>query len=152
MRNVPHEGRMRNGSCPRLSSGENPEEARYPDRVTRSTRIVKTKEIEDLDGNSPAVDQIAKSRFSKLGSSGRAKTLRDELFAAVATRYLPDFGELAGWYMNEATYAFVARYVGRHGCLAPEAPKTWPWRGIVIPDAATGAAIDCTGDIITAGP
>lgn len=87
-----------------------------------------------------AVDRAESVHLAVAAASLCAKALRDELFGAVAARYLPDFGELTGGgYMNEATYAFVARYVERHGCLPPEARKSWPWRGIVIPQAARGA-------------
>jgi ribonuclease HII len=85
-----------------------------------------------------AVDRAESFHLAVAAASLCAKALRDELFAAVAARYQPDYGELAGGgYMNEGTRAFVARYVERHGCLPPEARKTWPWRGIVIPEAAS---------------
>jgi len=40
----------------------------FRSRWARSTRIVKTKEIEDQDRNSTALDQIAQSRFSNVSS------------------------------------------------------------------------------------
>jgi ribonuclease HII len=89
-----------------------------------------------------AVDRGESVHLAVAAASLCAKALRDELFEAVATRYQADFGELGGGgYMNDATYAFVAEYARRHGCLPPEARKTWPWRGISLPDPqAAGAA------------
>jgi ribonuclease HII len=81
-----------------------------------------------------AVDRAESVHLAVAAASLCAKALRDELFAAVAARYQPDFGELGGGgYMNDATRAFVAEYVRRHGCLPPEARKSWPWTGIVLP-------------------
>jgi ribonuclease HII len=86
-----------------------------------------------------AIDRAESVHLAVAAASLCAKTLRDELFAAVAARYQPDFGELAGGgYMNDATRAFVAKYVKRHGCLPPEARRSWPWPGIVTPQAAPG--------------
>ncbi len=60
-----------------------------------------------------------------------AKVLRDRLFEAIAERYRSDFGALrGGGYVNAATCAFIAAYVGKHGCLPPEARQSWPWQGV----------------------
>jgi ribonuclease HII len=63
-----------------------------------------------------------------------AKALRDELFAQIALRYESEFGPLrGGGYVNPATMAFVNEHVRRHGCLPPEARRSWPWPGITDP-------------------
>ena len=55
-----------------------------------------------------------------------AKDLRDTWFVGMAERYRPDFGELAGGgYINAPTRAFLRAYRDRHGCLPPEARKSW---------------------------
>jgi ribonuclease HII len=57
-----------------------------------------------------------------------AKTLRDELFEAVAARYRDSFGSIAGGgYVNAATRAFLRAYASRFGCLPPEARRSWPY-------------------------
>jgi ribonuclease HII len=78
-----------------------------------------------------ACDRAETAHLAVAAASVCAKALRDELFAAVAARYRQEFGELAGGgYMNPATHAFVAEYLRRHGCLPPEARKSWPWPGM----------------------
>jgi ribonuclease HII len=78
-----------------------------------------------------AVDRAESAHTAVAAASICAKALRDELFEAIALRYLPEFGVLrGGGYVNPATLAFVAEYVGRHGQLPPEARKSWPWRGV----------------------
>jgi ribonuclease HII len=58
-----------------------------------------------------------------------AKVRRDDLFACIAARYEAEFGPVeGGGYVNEATRAFVRRYVRAHGALPPEARRTWPWK------------------------
>ncbi len=75
-----------------------------------------------------ACDRAEAAHLAVAAASLCAKDLRDDLFAAVALRYKDEFGELGGGgYMNPATHAFVAEYVRRHGCLPPEARKSWPW-------------------------
>jgi ribonuclease HII len=60
-----------------------------------------------------------------------AKALRDELFAQIARRYEAEFGPLrGGGYVNPPTLAFVNEHVRRHGCLPPEARRSWPWPGV----------------------
>jgi ribonuclease HII len=78
-----------------------------------------------------AVDRAESAHTAVAAASICAKALRDELFAAIASRYQPEFGALrGGGYVNPATLAFVSEYVRRHGQLPPEARKSWPWRGV----------------------
>jgi ribonuclease HII len=78
-----------------------------------------------------AVDRGESAHLAVAAASICAKALRDELFEAIALRYLPEFGALrGGGYVNPATVAFVMKYVSRHGHLPPEARKSWPWRGV----------------------
>lgn len=57
-----------------------------------------------------------------------AKHRRDELFACIAQRYQPLFGELrGGGYVNEATRRFLRAHVERFGRLPPEARRSWPY-------------------------
>ena len=78
-----------------------------------------------------AVDRAESVHTAVAAASICAKALRDELFEAIANRYLSQFGALrGGGYVNPSTLAFVAEYVRRHGELPPEARKSWPWRGI----------------------
>jgi ribonuclease HII len=64
-----------------------------------------------------------------------AKAERDRLFAAIAARYLAEFGALrGGGYVNPPTCAFVAEFVRRHGHLPPEARRSWPWRKLGVPE------------------
>jgi ribonuclease HII len=55
-----------------------------------------------------------------------AKVERDENFFAIARRYEPEFGPIAGGgYDNAATHRFLEKYVAAYGCLPPEARKSW---------------------------
>lgn len=55
-----------------------------------------------------------------------AKHHRDEAFEAIAQRYAAEFGPLAGGgYCNAATRRFLDAYAEKHGCLPPEARKSW---------------------------
>jgi ribonuclease HII len=84
-----------------------------------------------------AQDHAEAAHVAVAAASICAKALRDELFGRVAARYEAEFGPLGGGgYVNPATCAFVAAYVGRYGCLPPEARRSWPWRG--IPRSAEG--------------
>jgi len=81
--------------------------------------------------NLEAADRAESAHAAVAAASICAKALRDELFAAIASRYQPEFGTLrGGGYVNPATVAFVSEYVRRHGQLPPEARKSWPWRGV----------------------
>jgi ribonuclease HII len=56
-----------------------------------------------------------------------AKTRRDQIFARIASRYVPAFGELiGGGYVNDGTRRFLRAYAERHRCLPPEARRSWP--------------------------
>ncbi len=55
-----------------------------------------------------------------------AKVERDEHFFAIARRYEPEFGPIAGGgYDNAATHRFLEMYVAAYGRLPPEARKSW---------------------------
>jgi ribonuclease HII len=55
-----------------------------------------------------------------------AKAERDEQFRAIAARYAPQFGPIAGGgYDNAATRRFLEAFVSTHGCLPPEARRSW---------------------------
>jgi ribonuclease HII len=79
-----------------------------------------------------AHDRAESAHPAVAAASVCAKDLRDQLFVEIAARHRAEFGELkGGGYVNPATCAFVREYLRRHGCLPPEARKSWPWRGIV---------------------
>ena len=81
-----------------------------------------------------AMDRAESAHTAVAAASICAKALRDELFEAIASRYSAEFGALGGGgYVNAATVAFVSEYVRRHGRLPPEARKSWPWRGVLVP-------------------
>jgi len=81
-----------------------------------------------------ACDNAEATHLAVAAASLCAKDLRDQLFAAIALRYQEEFGDLAGGgYMNAPTRAFVAEHLRRHGCLPPEARKSWPWPGLPEP-------------------
>jgi ribonuclease HII len=78
-----------------------------------------------------AKDRAEAEHVAVAAASVCAKARRDALFAAIAERYAPDFGPLAGGgYVNPKTQAFIAEYRRRFGQLPPEARKSWPWPGI----------------------
>ena len=57
-----------------------------------------------------------------------AKTRRDELFALMQARYAPRFGKFeGGGYVNKTTQGFLREYAKAHGCLPPEARRSWPY-------------------------
>jgi ribonuclease HII len=57
-----------------------------------------------------------------------AKTRRDELFALMQSRYAPRFGKFeGGGYVNKTTKDFLRAYAREHGCLPPEARRSWPY-------------------------
>jgi len=66
-----------------------------------------------------------------------AKVERDNQVAAIAARYLSEFGPLrGGGYVNDGTRAFVRAYVAVYGQLPPEARRSWPWTGVDLPPSA----------------
>lgn len=73
-----------------------------------------------------AVDRGESAHIAVAAASIVAKHARDEAFAAIARRYEPEFGPLAGGgYLNAATRRFLDAYQQAHGCLPPEARKSW---------------------------
>ena len=75
-----------------------------------------------------------------------AKAERDTRFHAIARRYQDEFGPLrGGGYVNLPTCAFVAKFVHRYGQLPPEARKSWPWKGIRMPENADLPTTALTG-------
>jgi ribonuclease HII len=78
-----------------------------------------------------ACDRAESVHVAVAAASVCAKARRDELFAAIAQKYEPEYGALqGGGYVNPPTRAFVEAYVGHHGCLPSEARKSWPWPGL----------------------
>lgn len=73
-----------------------------------------------------AVDKGESAHVAVAAASVLAKHARDEAFAAIATKYEPEFGPITGGgYVNAATRAFLTAYEQRHGGLPPEARKSW---------------------------
>jgi ribonuclease HII len=73
-----------------------------------------------------AYDRGEDRHASVAAASVVAKDLRDAWFVGMAERYRAEFGELGGGgYMNAATRAFLRAYHDRHGCLPPEARRSW---------------------------
>ncbi len=73
-----------------------------------------------------AVNDGESAHVAVAAASIVAKHARDEAFAAIARRYAPEFGALAGGgYLNAATRRFLDAYAARHGGLPPEARKSW---------------------------
>jgi len=57
-----------------------------------------------------------------------AKVLRDELFEAIRSRYVPEFGDIiGGGYVNAGTRRFLRSYCERYGELPQEARRSWPY-------------------------
>jgi ribonuclease HII len=78
-----------------------------------------------------ARDRAESAHVAVAAASICAKSLRDELFASIATKYEPEFGPLrGGGYVNPGTLRFVGEFVKRYGHLPPEARKSWPWQGL----------------------
>ena len=75
-----------------------------------------------------AVDRAEGRYVAVAAASILAKVRRDDLFAAIAARYEPEFGPIrGGGYPNARTRAFARAHLDRHGCLPREARTTWPW-------------------------
>lgn len=73
-----------------------------------------------------AVNDGESAHVAVAAASIVAKHARDEAFAAIARRYAPEFGPLAGGgYLNAATRRFLDAYAAQHGGLPPEARKSW---------------------------
>ena len=77
-----------------------------------------------------ALDRGEEQHVSVAAASVLAKVRRDELFAKIAARYRPAFGDLVdrgGGYVNAGTRAFLRAYIERHRALPPEGRRSWPW-------------------------
>ena len=122
-------------------------------RVRRSELNLLEREVADrLIQSAPQVDRIVadgerlfkplQSKYSHLeahnngeskhaavaAASVIAKTRRDELFALMQARYAPRFGSFeGGGYVNKTTQGFLREYAKIHGCLPPEARRSWPY-------------------------
>ncbi len=73
-----------------------------------------------------AVNKGESAHVSVAAASILAKDARDAAFAEIAARYEADFGPLrGGGYLNAATRTFLDAYQAKHGCLPPEARKSW---------------------------
>lgn len=73
-----------------------------------------------------AVDKGEAAHIAVAAASIVAKHARDEAFAAIASRYAATFGPISGGgYLNAATRRFLEQYEKAHGCLPPEARKSW---------------------------
>jgi ribonuclease HII len=122
--------RTRLGELNRL---EQEHAARMIERAPRVRRIVADgqKLFRPLCARHPhldALDHGEERHVAVAAASVLAKVRRDELFARIAARYAPDFGEIrGGGYVNEATRAFLRAYIERHRALPPEARRSWPW-------------------------
>lgn len=74
-----------------------------------------------------AVDRAEDKHAAVAAASVIAKTLRDDLYAAICAKYEPEFGKIAGGgYVNDATRGFLRAYAVRYGCLPTEARRSWP--------------------------
>jgi ribonuclease HII len=71
----------------------------------------------------------AESRHAAVAAASIiAKHRRDQIFACIARRYQPLFGEVrGGGYGNAATRQFLRAYAQRFGRLPPEARHSWPY-------------------------
>lgn len=79
-----------------------------------------------------AFDDGESAHVAVAAASIVAKDRRDALFAAIASRYRAEFGELrGGGYVNAATAEFLRLYKQRHGCLPPETRRSWEWAVLV---------------------
>jgi ribonuclease HII len=122
-------------------------------RVRRSELNLLEREVADrLIRSAPEVDRIVadgerlfkplQSKYAHLeahnngeskhaavaAASVIAKTRRDELFALMQARYAPRFGSFeGGGYVNKTTQGFLREYAKAHGCLPPEARRSWPF-------------------------
>jgi ribonuclease HII len=75
-----------------------------------------------------SMDRAEEAHASVAAASVIAKTLRDECFHAIKSRYEPEFGPITGGgYSNAATRAWVRAYVEKYGKLPDEARRSWPY-------------------------
>jgi ribonuclease HII len=75
-----------------------------------------------------SMDRAEEAHASVAAASVIAKTLRDECFNEIRSRYEPEFGPITGGgYSNAATRAWVRAYVEKYGKLPDEARRSWPY-------------------------
>jgi ribonuclease HII len=77
-----------------------------------------------------ALDEGESAHAAVAAASILAKVRRDELYACIAGRYAPEFGDetyRGNGYVNAATRAFLRRFITRYGAPPPEARRSWPW-------------------------
>jgi ribonuclease HII len=75
-----------------------------------------------------AFDEGESRHASVAAASVVAKTIRDELFESIRTRYTGEFGEITGGgYCNAATRRFLRAYAERYDDLPVEARRSWPY-------------------------
>jgi ribonuclease HII len=74
-----------------------------------------------------ALDRAESRHAAVAAASVIAKTLRDELFAAICARYASEFGPIGGGgYVNDRTRKFLRAYCERYRRLPDEARRSWP--------------------------
>jgi ribonuclease HII len=74
-----------------------------------------------------ALDRAESRHAAVAAASVIAKTLRDELFAAICARYASEFGPIGGGgYVNDPTRKFLRAYCERYRRLPDEARRSWP--------------------------
>jgi ribonuclease HII len=84
------------------------------------------KPLRNIYAQLEAVDNGEAAHVSVAAASILAKDARDRAFAEIAARYEPEFGPVTGGgYLNAATRRFLDAYTARHGCLPPEARRSW---------------------------
>lgn len=72
------------------------------------------------------VDRGESAHVAVAAASIVAKTVRDDAFAAIAQKYAPEFGPLAGGgYLNAPTRRFIDLYTQRYGAPPPETRLSW---------------------------
>jgi ribonuclease HII len=90
-----------------------------------------------------ALDRAEERHAAVAAASVIAKTLRDDLFAAICARYADEFGPIGGGgYVNDATRKFLRAFAERYRRLPDEARRSWPHPYVV----------DLLGDTRTPGP
>lgn len=94
--------------------------------------------LRKMFANLQAVNNGEGAHVSVAAASIVAKDARDQAFAQIAARYEADFGPITGGgYLNAGTRRFLEAYEARHGCLPPEARKSWGAPKIFEPQPTT---------------
>lgn len=90
-----------------------------------------------------ALDRAEERHAAVAAASVIAKTLRDQLYAAICARYADEFGPIGGGgYVNDATRRFLRAFAERYRRLPDEARRSWPHPYVV----------DLLGDTRLPGP